>query len=471
MYILDFFKRTLRVSNIPVIIYLIINVLIIIGATYLFVGDVLLAIVIGLGIYIVSMMITLSPIGEWILRQQTGCKKITRKEYKDYLMPIFEEVYTRARNEDPTISPDVRLFINNSNAMNAFATGRKTICVNKGLMDLPPDEIKGILGHEFGHLAHKDTDLILVISVGNFVITVFLLIMRIFILLINLVFYILGLFFHDFVISLGAVIMHVLEMVFISAISWIWTQLGVLLCMKSSRSNEYLADEFSHKLGYGEELCRALDAISDGEGAEGLFATLLSTHPDTDSRIGRLQELGVDSINPNLVFGGANQGNGQDEPEAKNIPVTPPNILGGVISQGGISQGGIKSNLSNNKEVNVDNELPVKKQVKVEIEIRCIAGELSGAVFPIIQDEQIIIGRDPAQSNIILKNPHISRSHCIIRYFEPNDVFYVTDRSSYGTFYSSGEKLPKGSSVEVKPGSVIRLGDKNEAFQLVSAKK
>lgn len=50
----------------------------------------------ALVIYFISLTIALSPIGEWILRLQTGCKKIKRKEYRDFIYPIFEEVYAKA---------------------------------------------------------------------------------------------------------------------------------------------------------------------------------------------------------------------------------------------------------------------------------------------------------------------------------------------------------------------------------------
>lgn len=86
--------------------------------------------------------------------------------------------------------------------------------------------------------------------------------------------------------------------------------------------------------------------------------------------------------------------------------------------------------------------------------------------IPITADEQILIGRDPAVANIILKNPHISRKHCYVRYFEQGKVFYVTDLSSYGTFLANGQRLEKGKSMELKPGAVICLGDKEERFEL-----
>ncbi|MFR9145629.1 MAG: M48 family metalloprotease [Mediterraneibacter sp.] len=72
--------------------------------------------------------------------------------------------------KNPEISSDVRLFINDDDCPNAFATGRRTVCVTRGLLTWSDAEIKAALGHEFGHLAHKDTDRILVVAIGNTVI-------------------------------------------------------------------------------------------------------------------------------------------------------------------------------------------------------------------------------------------------------------------------------------------------------------
>ena len=224
-----------------------------------------------------------------------------------------------------------------------------------------------------------------------------------------------------------------------------------------------MADEFSFQLGYGKELCYALDNIAGGHGAEGLFATLVSSHPDTDQRVGRLQEL-EDAVNngtytKKLIW--LNKYIQEDDDHVK--PVEDDTVK--------LNDDHVKPE----DDIVKLNEDPVKpeddKPKKVlNIELQCLSGEFSGMSFPIVEDEQILIGRDPAQANIILNNPHISRKHCIIRYFEPNDVFYVTDQSSYGTFFKDGEKLPKGRCIEVKPGTVLYLGDKEEAFLLVCKK-
>ena len=69
--------------------------------------------------------------------------------------------------QEPLISDSVRLYMNEDESENAFATGRRTICVTRGLLNLSDEAIKATLGHEFGHLAHKDTDRCLLVVLGN----------------------------------------------------------------------------------------------------------------------------------------------------------------------------------------------------------------------------------------------------------------------------------------------------------------
>jgi len=77
----------------------------------------------------------------------------------------------------------------------------------------------------------------------------------------------------------------------LAALMWIWTKLGVLLCMYSSRQNEYAADEYAFNCGYGYDLQQVLESFGNGSGSTGLFSALVSSHPDTYKRIARLQKL------------------------------------------------------------------------------------------------------------------------------------------------------------------------------------
>jgi heat shock protein HtpX len=80
----------------------------------------------GLGVYAVSLVIALSPVGECILRMQSGYKAIKRKDQIDCIEPIFKEVLEKARGLDPSIPADVKLYINNSSDVNCY---RKKNCL------------------------------------------------------------------------------------------------------------------------------------------------------------------------------------------------------------------------------------------------------------------------------------------------------------------------------------------------------
>lgn len=291
-YIFDFLLRMLQKQNIPVLIYLLVNALII-GVVFTAVltlpfGWGMLS---GLIVYVASIIVALSPIGEFFLRQQNGCRKVTDKADVDRLEPLFREVYYRAKKANPGISSDVRLFINDDEAPNAFATGRKTMCVTRGLLNYSDEEIKATLGHEFGHLAHRDTDRILVVAIGNTIISFIFLMIQIGILIMNVIMSIVSIFSEDgFVISIFNALATFLSIFVLRGFMKLWTAFGVALCMKTSRENEYQADAFSFYLGYGYDLCNLLNSFGDVK-ARGLFANLASSHPKNSDRIARLMNL------------------------------------------------------------------------------------------------------------------------------------------------------------------------------------
>ena len=294
IYLFDFLIRMTERENIPVLIYLGVNVLII-GVIFsaLFMLPFGWGILSGLIVYVASVIMALSPIGEFILRVQNGCRKITDAADINRLEPLFREVYYKAKKANPMISSDVRLFINDDEAPNAFATGRKTMCVTRGLLSHSDEEIKATLGHEFGHLAHKDTDRILVVSVGNTIITIIFMIIQVCIIIANVLVAIASVFSrHGALIAIFNALVTFLSLIVLRGLMKLWTAFGVALCMKTSRGNEYQADEFSFNLGYGNDLCRLLATFGDVK-SKGLFASLASSHPQSSDRIARLVELGA----------------------------------------------------------------------------------------------------------------------------------------------------------------------------------
>ena len=301
MYLIEFLKRVTRKANTHVLIYLGLNLVLITFLIHVFFmgsstvtivscGQALLASVV---LYAASLAIALSPVGEWILRVQTGCKKIESPEQLARIEPIFREVYARAKKLEPTIPDDVHIFINDDTAPSAFATGRKTICMTQGLLQMPEELIKATLGHEFGHLAHKDTDLTLVVCVGNMIVSAMIFILKLAVELMHIA----GNFAALFVGGRDGVVgcllndlYHFIITAVIAGLMGLWSWIGILLVMKSSRECEYEADAFSCRAGYGDALCMLLDQIG-GQKATGLFAALASSHPSKHERIAKIRAL------------------------------------------------------------------------------------------------------------------------------------------------------------------------------------
>lgn len=295
-YVVDFFQRVIRTANVPILIYLILNMGIVTVITAGILGvDGPGGILLGIALYLVSIVIALSPVGELILRIQTKCRKIDNEGDAQRLKKLFDEVYEQARGMNPGIPKGVKLYMVKENEANAFATGRKTICVTEGISTLNDEEIKAILGHEFGHLVNHDTDLILMISVGNLIISTIVLAARMIVAMASKIVDIVCILMGDKAAWIPMLCTDCIELainVVIGVLMWVWTKIGILLVMKSSRENEFEADRFSAELGYREALCCVLRKL-DGQGKhmKGLFANLVSSHPKTSQRIERLEKM------------------------------------------------------------------------------------------------------------------------------------------------------------------------------------
>jgi heat shock protein HtpX len=193
--------------------------------------------------------------------------------------------------------PKPRVYLIPTDQPNAFATGRNkdhaAIAVTQGLLQsMSRDQVRGVLAHEFGHIANRD---ILVSSIAAMIAGAISAIGSIF-------FWFGGLFGDDNDSPLG--IIGVVATIIIAPIAASLLQLAV------SRQREYLADATAARtLGTGEPLAQALETLERGRlampvqvnpatsslyivnplgkaGVAGLFAT----HPPLEERVARLRE-------------------------------------------------------------------------------------------------------------------------------------------------------------------------------------
>lgn len=311
-YVGDFFKRLFRKSNIPMVIYLIINlVLVFIGTSVLVsvaTADaplnngafIAISILASILLYGIGIVVALSPLGEFLLRTKLGCKEIKDQNILNRIMPIFSEVHAAARRVNPSIPEDIKLFMNDDEDVNAFATGRKTVCINKGILQLSDDELKGVLAHEFGHIANHDTDFTLVVNVANWIVSAYFMIAWIIIMIykytIKAISFVVA-FASDSIGAsiasmLGGVIVDVMITLSIKLLSSLWTFIGNMLVKASSRGNEYLADKFAKESGFASGLMTFFSRFANAKQSMSLkekIASLSDTHPPMSKRLEALQ--------------------------------------------------------------------------------------------------------------------------------------------------------------------------------------
>lgn len=242
-------------------------------------------------IYTISIILALSPIGEWILRIFESARPLRTNEETQYLQPLFDEVYQNALEENPKLSKEIKLYIIDAMFVNAFAMGRKTIAVTKGAIEtFTPEELKGVLAHEFGHISYGHTKALLLSVIGNLILSVFVFVIRLGIEICN---FLCNVFSR---VSIVIIIINIINLLFkimfeILLIGFLY--LGQVILSLNSRSNEFQADSFAHKISYGEELVSALYLLQKISITRkmSLKEKMTSSHPHIAKRIARLENI------------------------------------------------------------------------------------------------------------------------------------------------------------------------------------
>lgn len=299
MYIKDFLKKVFKKGNTTLLIYFLVNMLIVVGIIAIpFIGyNIFVGILVGLGLYAISVAASLSPIGEMMRRHQLHCIPLEKNpELEAELMPLINEVYDRAKEINPELPTDIRFFYLEDESINAFAAGRKTICLHSGTANMQDKKrIKAVLAHEFGHIANHDTDLGLFVHVGNLIINAFFIFWGIGVTMTRIIGTLVAIFTSDDDGGFAGLMMHLsalLSQVALIVIQKIWYRFGGLMIAKTKRNQEFEADIFSAKLGYGVPLCELFDTWGD-DTPKDVYEGLFLDHPSSPERIENLQEFGV----------------------------------------------------------------------------------------------------------------------------------------------------------------------------------
>jgi len=234
--------------------------------------------------YAGTLAIVLSPIGEKVLRIVHDIRPLYTKREKDYLLPIFEEVYQQAKAKNRRLN--LELCVIDQRYVNACAIGRHTIAVTKGAMEtFSEDELKAIIGHEIGHIAKYDTIASLYLFVGNGFYSILILIATFFLNLLDKAANIANNGVIRAIVSFCRFLLRFYLFFFMLFIN--------IVTAMNSRRNEYRADRYSYNLGFGQEMIEALYLLEkiNLSGKSSIIAKMIASHPILPKRIAKLEEL------------------------------------------------------------------------------------------------------------------------------------------------------------------------------------
>ena len=232
-------------------------------------------------VYAVSLIIGFSPLGEKLLRLLNRVRPLETKRETEYLQPLFDEVYARAKEKYKRLRK-IEICVIDNMTVNAIALGRRTIAVTKGAMQtFTEEELKAVMGHEVAHLVNGDTMTSMYAIIGNGILSVFVLLARLFLLLLD---WVQSAFNGKR--SFLSILILLLKLYFEFSIWLLNFGLQVILSV-NSRKNEFRADMFSYAIGYDSDMIEALyllEKISLGDNST-IIQKMIASHPRITLRI------------------------------------------------------------------------------------------------------------------------------------------------------------------------------------------
>jgi heat shock protein HtpX len=245
--------------------------------------------ILGMGVFLLAQFFFSDKLALYSM----GAKEVSPDEYPE-LHRSIERLCQQADLPKPKVA------VADSRVPNAFATGRSkkssAVCVTTGIMEtLDQEELEGVLAHELAHIKNRD---VMVMTIASFLSTIAFLVVR------------WGWLFSGGRNRGGNGGAPVIVAILVSLVVWI---VSFLLIRALSRYREYSADRGAASItGRPSALATALMKI-DGrmdkvpkedmrDQAEmnaffiipiksGFVGRLFSTHPPTEKRIDRLQDL------------------------------------------------------------------------------------------------------------------------------------------------------------------------------------
>lgn len=239
-------------------------------------------------VYVILLLVGFSPLGEQLLMLLNRVRPLETKREIEYLQPLFDEVYTRAKEMYSYKLSHIKICMIDNMTVNAMALGRHTIAVTKGaIQTFTEDELKAVMAHEIAHIKYGNTTASLYVLIGNGIFSVLVLFARFCLCLLDWL-------QSSFLKKRGiiAFFLSFFQCCFELSILILNFGLQVILSV-NQRKNEFQVDKFSYAIGYDSDMIEALyllEKISLGDNSS-IIQKMIASHPRITLRIKKLEEL------------------------------------------------------------------------------------------------------------------------------------------------------------------------------------
>lgn len=240
-----------------------------------------------------------TPPGIWLLRLLSGARPAITRE-QNYLNPIIEQVQKSIQKTVGKNPLNLHVMITDECMPNAAAMGRNTLIITRGLYEtVSENELTGVIAHELGHLHNGDSQRLATTLAVSYV----------------------SLLFGGLVGMFGATAAAVGQALFkskndtsaviglslslisiVGGIAWLFVKIFdsgfYFASLFVGRREEYRADLFAVRAGYGTGLLSYLEKVKDIEfkNKKTLLGRLYATHPNTLLRIDRIDKALADGL-------------------------------------------------------------------------------------------------------------------------------------------------------------------------------
>ena len=233
-----------------------------------------------------------SPLGQWVLRLLSGARRLIASE-AEKLNPAIEQVQESIQETHGFIPLRLHVMVIDDPIPNAFAIGKNTLVVSRALVETArPDELRGVIAHELGHLQAGDSRRLgMALGVSCVALTAAGLASLILIVT-TVINQLMAKTEGGIVVVVGAIIITVVSIFFL-----LFVRLGNgvmrMAMLFAGRRQEYRADRFAVTAGFGNGLLSFLHQLKNFEWGKqkSFIGKLYETHPPIMLRIGEIEKM------------------------------------------------------------------------------------------------------------------------------------------------------------------------------------